>query len=145
MSKNTKLSVAGIVVLALVIGVIVLTAMRSGTKAVSVRIEPVQKRDLIASVTASGNVTPHTKVDLSSDITGKIVRLAVKEGQMVSKGQFLLQIDPQEAQANVQRARGGALRGEGLVRAGEGEPAAGAEELRALARDQEGQCAAHLR
>jgi len=55
-------------------------------------------------VTASGNVTPHTKVDLSSDITGKIVRLAVKEGQIVSKGQFLLQIDPQEAQANVQRA-----------------------------------------
>jgi HlyD family secretion protein len=78
--------------------------MRSGTKAVSVRIEPVQRRDLIASVTASGNVTPHTKVDLSSDITGKIVRLAVKEGQIVSKGQFLLQIDPQEAEANVQRA-----------------------------------------
>jgi HlyD family secretion protein len=103
MSKNTKLSVAGILVLALA-GIVVLTAMRSGTKGVSVRIEPVQKRDLIASVTASGNVTPQTKVDLSSDITGKIVRLAVKEGQMVSKGQFLLQIDPQEAQANVQRA-----------------------------------------
>ncbi|HKW47445.1 MAG TPA: efflux RND transporter periplasmic adaptor subunit [Gemmatimonadaceae bacterium] len=103
MSKNTKLSVAGIAVLALV-GIIVLTAMRSGTKAVNVRIEPVQKRDLIASVTASGNVTAHTKVDLSSDITGKIVRLAVKEGEMVSKGEFLLQIDPQEAQANVQRA-----------------------------------------
>ena len=103
MSKNTKLSVAGIAVLALV-GIIVLTAMRSGTKAVSVRIEPVQRRDLIASVTASGNVTAHTKVDLSSDITGKIVRLAVKEGELVSKGQFLLQIDAQEAQANVQRA-----------------------------------------
>ena len=103
MSKNTKLSVAGIAVLALV-GIIVLTAMRSGTKAVNVRIEPVLRRDLIASVTASGNVTPQTKVDLSSDITGKIVRLAVKEGQMVSKGQFLLQIDPQEAEANVQRA-----------------------------------------
>src|SRR5436305_12462628 len=103
MSKKTKWSVAGLFA-AVMIGVIVLTAMRSGTKAVSVRIEPVQKRDLIASVTASGNVTPHTKVDLSSDITGKIVRLDVKEGQMVSKGQFLLQIDPQEAQANVQRA-----------------------------------------
>jgi len=103
MSKNTKLSVAGIALLALA-GIIALTAMRSGTKAVNVRIEPVQKRDLIASVTASGNVTPHTKVDLSSDITGKIVRLAVKEGEMVSKGQFLLQIDPQEAQAQVQRA-----------------------------------------
>jgi HlyD family secretion protein len=103
MSKKTKWSVAGVFVVAIA-GVITLTAMRSGTKAVSVRIEPVQRRDLIASVTASGNVTPQTKVDLSSDITGKIVRLAVKEGQMVAKGQFLLQIDPQEAQANVQRA-----------------------------------------
>src|SRR5690348_6722352 len=103
MSKRTKLSVAGVLVIVLV-GVITLTAMRSGTKAVSVRIEPVQKRDLVASVTASGNVTPHTKVDLSSDITGKIVRLAVKEGDIVTKGQFLLQIDPQEAEANVQRA-----------------------------------------
>src|ERR687888_1523224 len=103
MSKKTKLSVAGGVAIALAI-VITLTAMRSGTKAVSVRIEPVQRRDLIASVTASGNVTPHTKVDLSSDITGKIVRLDVKEGQIVTKGQFLLQIDPQEAQANVERA-----------------------------------------
>src|SRR5256885_301863 len=103
MSKKTKWSVASVVGIALVT-LLTLTAMRSGTKAVNVRIEPVQKRDLIASVTASGNVTPHTKVDLSSDITGKIVRLDVKEGQIVSKGQFLLQIDPQEAQANVQRA-----------------------------------------
>ena len=103
MSKKTKWSVAGAALIAIT-AIIVLTAMRSGNKATSVRIEPVQRRDLIASVTASGNVTPHTKVDLSSDITGKIVRLAVKEGQIVSKGQFLLQIDPQEAQANVQRA-----------------------------------------
>jgi len=103
MSKKTKWSVAGVALVS-VAAIIVLTAMRGGNKATSVRIEPVQKRDLIASVTASGNVTPRTKVDLSSDITGKIVRLDVKEGQMVSKGQFLLQIDPQEAQANVQRA-----------------------------------------
>src|SRR5919205_1186122 len=103
MSKRTKWSLAGVFAVA-VVGIVALTAARSGTKAVSVRIEPVQRRDLIASVTASGQVRPQTKVDLSSDITGKIVRLAVKEGQMVTKGQFLLQIDPQEAEANVQRA-----------------------------------------
>jgi len=103
MSKKTKLSVFGVAGILLVI-LVTSAAMRSGTKQVSVRIEPVQRRDLISSVTASGNVTPHTKVDLSSDITGKIVRLAVKEGEMVSKGQFLLQIDASEAQANVERA-----------------------------------------
>jgi HlyD family secretion protein len=102
MSKRVKLSVFGgvILVLAAIGG---LTAMKRGNKAVEVRIEDVQNRDLVASVTASGQVRPQTKVDLSSDITGKIVKLAVKEGQMVTKGQFLLQIDAQQAEAAVER------------------------------------------
>ena len=102
MSKRVKFSVFGGVILVLV-AVGVLTAMKRGNKAVEVRMEQVQKRDLVASVTASGQVRPQTKVDLSSDISGKIVKLAVKEGQMVTKGQFLLQIDAQQAEANVQR------------------------------------------
>jgi HlyD family secretion protein len=102
MSKRVKMSVFGgvILVLAAIGG---LTAAKSGKKATEVRTELVQGRDLVASVTASGQVRPQTKVDLSSDITGKIVKLAVKEGQMVTKGQFLLQIDAQQAEANVQR------------------------------------------
>ena len=102
MSKRVKLSVFGgvIIVLAAIGG---LTAAKRGNKAVEVRIEEVMARDLIASVTASGQVRPQTKVDLSSDITGKIVKLAVKEGQMVTQGQFLLQIDPQQQEAAVQR------------------------------------------
>ena len=102
MSKRVKFSVFGGVILVLV-AVGVLTAMKRGKKTVDVRMEQVQKRDLVASVTASGQVRPQTKVDLSSDISGKIVKLAVKEGQMVTKGQFLLQIDAQQAEANVQR------------------------------------------
>ncbi|MDB4913215.1 MAG: efflux transporter, family, subunit [Gemmatimonadetes bacterium] len=102
MSKNVKLTLLGVVILALA-GVGGLTAMKRGNKAVEVRIEDVQNRDLVASVTASGQVRPQTKVDLSSDITGKIVKLAVKEGQMVTKGQFLLQIDAEQANAAVQR------------------------------------------
>lgn len=103
MSKRVKWSIAGVAAVA-VVTIGGLTAAKRGNKATEVRIEPVQKRDLVASVTASGQVVPHTKVDLSSDITGKIVRLAVKEGQTVTKGQFMLQIDPAEAEANVQRA-----------------------------------------
>ncbi|MFI5255825.1 MAG: efflux RND transporter periplasmic adaptor subunit [Gemmatimonadales bacterium] len=102
MSKRVKMSViGGVVLVAVAIGG--LTAAKRGNKAVEVRTEQVQKKDLVASVTASGQVQPQLKVDLSSDITGKIVRLEVKEGQMVSKGQFLLQIDPQQAEAAVQR------------------------------------------
>ena len=67
--------------------------------------EAVQRRDLVASVTASGQVRPHTKVDVAADISGRIVRLAVKEGQLVTKGQFLLQIDPAQYAATVQSAQ----------------------------------------
>jgi HlyD family secretion protein len=80
------------------------TAAKSGKKGVEVRAEEVQRRDLVASVTASGKVQPRTKVDVASDVSGRIVTLAVKEGQLVSKGQFLLQIDPENAQASLQRA-----------------------------------------
>src|SRR5918911_3620915 len=103
MKKRTKWTVAGAIGLAvLIIGVT--SAMKGRNKATEVRIERVQHRDLVASVTASGQVQPHTKVDLSADIPGRIVRLAVKEGQVVSKGQFLLQIAPAQAQAAVERA-----------------------------------------
>jgi len=83
------------------------SATKKGTKATEVRIEPVEKRDLTASVTASGQVRPQTKVDVASDITGKIMKLEVREGQMVAKGQFLLEIDAQQAEAARDRALAG--------------------------------------
>src|SRR5204863_8909784 len=103
MKKRTKWTVAGAVGLAvLIIGVT--SAMKGRNKATEVRIEKVQRRDLVASVTASGQVQPHTKVDISADISGRIVRLAVKEGQTVTAGQFLLEIDPSQYRASVERA-----------------------------------------
>jgi HlyD family secretion protein len=103
MSKRVKWTILGVGLLA-VAGVAGLTAAKRGNKATPVRIEQVQARDLVASVTASGQVRPHTKVDVAADISGRIVRLAVKEGQMVTKGQFLLQIDPAQYEAEVQRS-----------------------------------------
>lgn len=103
MSKRKKWGLigAGVVIVA-IIGIT--TAAKSRNKATEVRIEPVERRDLVASVTASGQVQPQTKVDLSADITGRVVRLAVKEGDMVSKGQFLLEIDPSQYKASAERA-----------------------------------------
>lgn len=102
MSKGMKWGLGIVVVIAA--GGAVAARMRSGEKATEVRIEAVQKRDLVASVTASGQVQPVTKVDVAADISGRIVRLAVKEGQIVKRGQFLLEIDPAQYQAAVQRA-----------------------------------------
>jgi HlyD family secretion protein len=71
---------------------------------VEVRIEAVETRDLVAAVTASGRVQPRSKVDLSADITGRIVSLRVREGDVVTRGQLLLTIDPAQYVAAVQRA-----------------------------------------
>jgi HlyD family secretion protein len=103
MKKRTKWSVAGVIVLAIVI-IGVTSAMKGRNKATEVRVEKVQRRDLVASVTASGQVQPHTKVNVSADITGRVVRLAVQEGQMVTRGQFLLEVDPSQYVANAERA-----------------------------------------
>src|SRR6266545_2234786 len=103
MSKRTKLSVFGAIGVAVAL-IVITGAMKGRNKATEVRIEPVERRDLVASVTASGQVQPQTKVDLSADITGRIVRLAVKEGDIVTKGQFLLEIDPSQYKASAERA-----------------------------------------
>src|SRR5439155_25309392 len=72
---------------------------------VEVRFENVAKRDLVAAVTASRKIQPKKKVDISADITGRITKLAVREGDLVTNGQFLLQIDPTIYEANLQRAQ----------------------------------------
>ena len=59
-----------------------------------VNVETVQKRDLQAIVSASGKIQPQRLVNISADTMGRVTNLAVDEGQRVTKGEFLLQIDP---------------------------------------------------
>lgn len=103
MSKRMRWSLVGVAVVGIAAWGAT-TAAKRGNKATEVRIEAVESRDLVASVTASGQVEPRTKVDVAADISGRIVRLAIKEGQMVKRGDFLLQIDPAQYEASVQRA-----------------------------------------
>src|SRR6266550_604298 len=103
MSKRNKVLLgSGIGVLVVVL--IMVSASAKREKGIEVRFETVGRRDLVAAVTASGKIQPKKKVDISADITGRITRIAVREGDLVQKGQFLLQIDPTIYQANMQRA-----------------------------------------
>ncbi|HJS47756.1 MAG TPA: efflux RND transporter periplasmic adaptor subunit [Gemmatimonadales bacterium] len=103
MSRRTKWSLIIGLVVVVGGGVFALTAAKRGGKETEVRLEPVGKRDLVATVTASGTIEPKTKVDVSADITGRIVRIGVKEGDWVEKGAFLIQIDPAQYEAAVKR------------------------------------------
>jgi len=104
MSKRNKvlLGAGGAVALILLV---VVSASAKREKGVEVRFENVGRRDLVAAVTASGKIQPKKKVDVSADITGRVTRIGVREGDYVQKGQFLLQIDPTIYQANLQRAQ----------------------------------------
>jgi HlyD family secretion protein len=104
MSKRTKVLV-GIGAVVLVGALVAVSAGARRDKGIEVRFEDVGQRDLVAAVTASGKIQPKRAVDVSADITGRIVRLAVAEGDYVQQGQFLLQIDPTIYEANLQRAR----------------------------------------
>ncbi len=104
MTKGVKILIAVAVVAGLG-GAAYFAKQKGNNKAATVKVEAVEARDLVASVTASGQVRPRTKVDVSADITGKIIRLSVKEGDQVTQGQFLLQIDPQQFEAALQRSQ----------------------------------------
>jgi HlyD family secretion protein len=66
---------------------------RRNAKATAVQTAAVEREDLQAKVSANGKVQAQKKVDISATIAGQVTRLAVKEGDRVKKGQFLLQID----------------------------------------------------
>ena len=104
MSRRNKLLV-GIGVVVLAGALVAVSAGARRDKGVEVRFEQVGQRDLVAAVTASGKIQPKRSVDVSADITGRIVKLSVEEGAYVQQGQFLLQIDPTIYEANLQRAR----------------------------------------
>ncbi|PWG78436.1 efflux RND transporter periplasmic adaptor subunit [Pararcticibacter amylolyticus] len=61
---------------------------------IQIATEKVQKRTITETVSASGKVQPETEVKLSSEVSGEIVELAIKEGDVVKKGQLLCKIRP---------------------------------------------------
>jgi len=113
MSKRGKVVLGSSLAVLIAIVLAIVNAKRD--KGVEVRFEGVTRRDLVAVVTASGQIQPKRKVDISADITGRITHLAVSEGDLVRRGQFLLEIDPTIYQANLQRARAAVASAEASV------------------------------
>jgi len=72
---------------------IVLAIVKNQEKLIPVTVETVEKGKIISIVTASGKVEAKTKVNVSADVMGKIIKLPVVEGQNVEKSQLLVEID----------------------------------------------------
>lgn len=61
------------------------------------------KRTIIELITANGKIQPEVEVKISSDVSGEIVELTVKEGDEVKKGQLLAKIKPDIYISSLQR------------------------------------------
>lgn len=105
---TTRIKVAIGVGVAAVLGLVAVASVKSRDKnIVKVTTAKVTKVPLVATVSCNGRVRAKTKVDISSQVMGQIVTLAVREGDLVKKGDLLLQIDKAQYDAGAQATQAG--------------------------------------
>ncbi len=66
---------------------------------------PVERRDLTVEVSATGTLQPLVQVDISSELSGVVRSVAVKDNDLVRQGDVLAELDTVRISANVERAR----------------------------------------
>lgn len=72
-----------------------------------VEITQIELLDITETVAATGKIQPEVEVALSSEVSGEIIELPVKEGQTVEKGDLLVKINPDLIQAAVSQSQAG--------------------------------------
>ena len=103
MKRRTRIIIA-VVAIVLAAAVVFGFASRRNKDVTEVAIAKVERSDLTSNVSANGRIDAKRKVDLSANVMGQIVNLAVREGDAVKKGTFLLQIDQRQLAASAQGA-----------------------------------------
>lgn len=99
------LIIAGIVVVLALAGWLVFRASSKDSEGVEVELAEVSRMTVVETVNATGRVQPETQVNISADVSAKIIALAVNEGDRVEKGQLLLELDRGNFAAAVESAR----------------------------------------
>src|SRR5438094_8445596 len=96
--KNVLIALSGVLIGAGVVGA---NLYFKRDKGLPVTTDVIKTRDLEAVVSASGKVQPKRLVKISAETPGRVVNLAVNEGDRIRKGQLLLQIDPKSLRTRV--------------------------------------------
>jgi len=104
MSKKKLLlfSLVALVIVAAV--VVVLRARGRGPQATRVETAPVERLELVQTVSATGRIQPKTQVNISADVSAKITRLPAAEGDWVEKGTLLVELERERYLAAVESA-----------------------------------------
>ncbi len=97
-SKRTRI-IVGATAVVLLGGVVAFSVTKDRRNKVPVQTQKVDRRDLVSTVSASGEIKPKKFVNVAADISGRITDLYVKEGDSVRAGQMLARIDATRLQA----------------------------------------------
>ncbi len=100
---NTKKLLIYIACLAVVMTVLLIIFKSGSGNAIEISVEKAKKKDITETVSANGKVQPEVGVKISSDVSGEIMELVVKEGGKVEKGDLLVRINPVIYQSMVDR------------------------------------------
>lgn len=65
----------------------------------------VKRGTVLASVSGNGVLQPVTTVEVKSNVAGKVIKLAVDEGDRVKAGQLIAKIDPSTSESNLEQAQ----------------------------------------
>lgn len=103
--KNNKLLVILSVLAVVGIASAIIFGKNKKDKGTEVEMQTVTTHNIVQTVTASGKIYPEEEVKISSDVSGEIIELYVKEGDSVKKGQLLARIKPESYQANVEQSQ----------------------------------------
>ncbi len=80
-------------------------SFRSTNNAIEVRVDTVSYRSIVQEISASGKIQPEVEVKISSEVSGEIIALTVKEGDRVRRGQLLVRIRPDLLQTQLDQFR----------------------------------------
>ncbi len=101
--SKKKLLIFGGLGLLVIILIIVVIASGGKENIILIQTEKVQKRNITQTVTATGTINPEFKVAITPEVTGEIISLPVKEGDIVKKGQLLIKIKGDQYMAQKDR------------------------------------------
>ena len=77
---------------------------KGGEKPPEVQTTKVTRTEIVQKVNATGKIQPKTQVKISADVSAKITRMEIKEGDWVEKGDFLVELDRERYLASVESA-----------------------------------------
>jgi len=104
MKKNKKKIIIGAIIV-IVVAVFVIVNVASKDEGTEVQTEKAFLDDITQTVSGNGRIFPETEVKISARVPGKIVLMAVKEGDSVKAGEVLVRLEQEQYKASLARAK----------------------------------------